>query len=145
MQTQKSPVSIYVDGSFSNGRAAYAALIMADGEELARLVGVDVSEELLSMRNVGAEMTAVVRALAWCRKQSIPEVTIYFDYQGLESWVIGAWKAKNPYTQKYAAFVQNCGVSITWRKVKAHSGNQHNEIVDGLARSAAQTAEGKAI
>jgi ribonuclease HI len=64
-------------------------------------------------------------------------VTLYFDYQGLESWATGAWRAKLPFTQLYAQTVNTSGITIHWSKVKAHSGNPENEIVDQLAKEGA--------
>ena len=64
-------------------------------------------------------------------------MTIHYDYQGLESWVTGDWKVKTAFTQDYAQFVQSSGLIIHWVKVKAHSGESGNEIVDKLARGAA--------
>ena len=65
-------------------------------------------------------------------------MTIHYDYQGLESWVTGDWKVKTSFTQDYAQIVQSSGLTIHWVKVKAHSGESGNEIVDKLARGAAQ-------
>jgi ribonuclease HI len=65
-------------------------------------------------------------------------MTIYYDYQGLESWATGAWRAKLPFTQAYANAVKESGITIHWVKVRAHSGNPENDIVDQLAKEAAQ-------
>ena len=65
-------------------------------------------------------------------------MTIYFDYQGLESWATGAWRTKLPFTQAYAQAVSESGLTIHWVKVKAHSGNPENDLVDQLAKEGAQ-------
>jgi ribonuclease HI len=78
-----------------------------------------------------------LKALEWCQAQGIAEVTLYFDYQGLESWATGAWRAKFPFTQYYARTVKASNITIHWIKVKAHSGNPENEIVDQLAKEGA--------
>ena len=79
----------------------------------------------------------ILKALEWCQAEGITEVTLYFDYQGLESWVTGAWRAKLPFTQFYAQTVNASDITIHWIKIKAHSGNPENEIVDQLAKEGA--------
>jgi ribonuclease HI len=109
-----------------------------NGQELHRASGSDVPADANRHRNVAGEIMAIRKAVAWCQRKKIKEMTIYFDYQGLESWVTGEWKAKTSFTQDYAQYVQNSGLTIHWVKVKAHSGESGNEIVDKLARGAAQ-------
>jgi len=111
---------------------------MEGGQELHRANGNDVTPEAHVHRNVAGEITAVLKALAWCENQGIPAATVYYDYQGLASWVIGSWKAKMPFTQAYVEAIRNSGVALTWKKVLAHSGEPYNEVVDQLARAAAQ-------
>ena len=76
--------------------------------------------------------------MAWCQRKEIIEISIHYDYQGLESWVTGDWKAKPAFTQDYAQFVQSSGLTIHGVKVRAHSGESGNEIVDKLVRGAAE-------
>ena len=92
----------------------------------------------MNHRNVAGEILAILKAIKWCQSQKITEITIYFDYQGLESWVTGAWRAKLAFTQAYAQAVTESGLTIHWVKVKAHSGNPENELVDQLAKEGAQ-------
>ncbi len=147
-QTNPSDVSsdtftaIWVDGSCfpqSDGslRIGWGLLVKQDGEEIYRANGNDIPPEATNHRNVAGEIFGVLKALEWCQKQGIAEVTLYFDYQGLESWATGAWQAKLPFTQLYAQTVNTSGVRIHWSKVKAHSGVPENEIVDQLAKKGA--------
>ncbi|MCH8040456.1 MAG: ribonuclease H family protein [Nitrospinae bacterium] len=137
------PVGIWVDGAclqHAEGgmRFGWAYLVMEGGQELHQANGNDVSPEAHVHRNVAGEITAVLRALAWCEHQGITAATVYYDYQGLASWPQGSWKAKMPFTQAYVEAVRNSGVALTWKKVLAHSGEPYNEVVDQLARAAAQ-------
>ncbi len=142
-------IHIWVDGSClrsSNGRLHFGwAYVILDGErELHRASGHDVPAEACRHRNVAGEIQAVLRALAWCQAHGIAAVTVYFDYQGLASWVEGAWKTTTPFTRAYVEQVQALGMTLTWHKVRAHSGEKYNELVDQLAREAARSAQGKA-
>ena len=100
--------------------------------------------EARRQRNVAGEIQAVLQALAWCREHGITAATIYFDYQGLASWVEGTWKTRTSFTQAYAERVRALGMTLTWHKVQAHSGEPYNELVDQLARDAARSVPGKA-
>ena len=119
-------------------KMGWAYLILEDGEERHRASGRDIPEGAEQHRNVAGEIQAVLKALTWCQQHGIDTATIYYDYQGLESWVDGSWKAKTPLTQAYATTVQSSGITLTWEKVQAHSGEHFNEIVDQLAREAAR-------
>ena len=81
---------------------------------------------------------AVRKAIDWCQLKRIQEITVHYDYQGLASWVTRDWRVKTSFTQEYAYIVHQSGLTIHWEKVKAHSGELRNEIVDKLARKAAK-------
>jgi len=142
-----SAIAIWVDGSCFPQRdgsllVGWGLLVKKDGEEIYRAKGNDIPAEALKHRNVAGEILGILKALQWCQAQGITTVTLYYDYQGLESWTTGAWRAKLPFTQYYAQTVQASGIGIHWVKVKAHSGNPENEIVDQLAKEGAMDREG---
>lgn len=138
-------VHVWVDGSCfpnSKGRLNFGwAYVVLDGVwELHRASGNDVPAEARQHRNVAGEIQAVLRALEWCREHGIGKAAIHFDYQGLASWVEGTWKTRRAFTQAYAERVRALGMTLTWHKVQAHSGDVYNELVDRLAREAARSA-----
>ncbi len=138
-------VHIWVDGAFlpqgeEPPRFGWAYVILNGEQELCRGKGHDVPADARQHRNVAAEIQAVVHALTWCRNHGIAVATIYFDYQGLASWVQGEWKTRTPFTQSYVAKVRALGMQLTWQKVRAHSGEKYNELVDQLAKEAARPA-----
>ena len=136
-------IEIWVDGSCfpqANGllRLGWGLLVKKNGVEIHRDKGNDIPHTAVDHRNVAGEILAILKAIQWCKSQEITEVTIYYDYKGLESWATGAWRAKLPFTQAYAHTVKESGITIHWVKVKAHTGNPENDIVDQLAKEAAQ-------
>ena len=140
--TPDSSTEIWVDGSCflqrdGSLRIGWGLLVKQNGEEVYRAKGNDIPPEATNHRNVAGEIFGILKALEWCQTQGIGEVTIYFDYQGLESWATGSWRAKLPFTQSYAQTVKESGMTIQWIKVKAHSGNAENDIVDQLAKEGA--------
>jgi ribonuclease HI len=134
-------VEIDVDGAWvEGGGVGYGLVIRQDGEEVYRAGGpVPGDPDLLGHRQIGGEIYAVVEALRWCVRHKVPACTIYHDYEGLEAWATGRWKAKTPLTKRYVAFLRQVRdkVQITWVKVPAHKGHHWNEVVDQLARAGA--------
>ena len=136
-------IEIWVDGSCfpqANGslQLGWGLLVKKEGVEIHRDKGNDIPHTAVGHRNVAGEILGILKAIQWCQSQGITDITIYYDYQGLESWATGAWRAKLPFTQAYADAVKKSGMTIHWVKVKAHSGNPENEIVDNLAKEAAR-------
>ena len=44
------------------------------------------------MRNVSGEILGAMAAVERAIELKLPEVTIYYDYMGIEMWAEGAWK-----------------------------------------------------
>lgn len=125
---------LYVDGSFLNDRVGYGGVIVKQDTVVDELCGTVENPAMHSMRQVGGEIMAVQKALEWCRQHDVKDVDIFYDYAGVEHWVTGSWRAKNEFTQAYAAFVRGCGIQIRWHKIKSHSGDRWNDRADELAK-----------
>ena len=132
---------IYVDGSFINGATGYGAVVLKNGEVVDELSGAVEASEVDGTRQVAGELIAVKEALNWCRRHSVKEVSIYYDYLGIEKWATGKWKTKQPLTREYARFVSECSIKIHWHKVDSHTGNRWNDRADILAKQGAGLAK----
>lgn len=128
--------TIYVDGSFRDDRASYGYVVIHNGIKITEGNGCDVPESWLHHQNVAGEMWAVLKAVEYCEAHNWEAVRIAYDYEGLEAWPTGRWRAKNASTQYYRSCIQRAKVEITWIKVKAHSGVLWNERADALAAEA---------
>lgn len=138
---------IYVDGSYINGATGYGAVILKDGRAVDELCGAVDAEEVNNTRQIAGELIAVREALNWCLKHSIDEVSIYYDYLGIEKWATREWKTNQPLTKDYARFVGECPIRIHWHKVDSHTGDRWNDRADALAKKGAgsvQAAPGSA-
>ena len=129
---------LYVDGSEYLGRVGYGWVLLLDGTELQRGSGPVPPEQVEGARQVAGELMAVGHALRWCKAHGIDRLRLHYDYQGIENWATGRWKARKALTQRYAEFMRTIGIQIEFLKVKSHSGDHWNDVVDQLARSAAQ-------
>lgn len=140
VEVPENMVIAYVDGSFEKniGRYAFGCVILTpDGDEI-RKSGSGNDPAGVAIRNVAGEMLGAMNAVKWAQEKGYPAVEIRYDYEGVEKWVTGVWRAKTPLTSKYAAYMQNAGkaVHISFCKVAAHTGNHYNEEADQLAKSA---------
>jgi ribonuclease HI len=128
---------IYVDGSFINGATGYGAVILKDQKVVDELSGAVPIAEVSDTRQVAGELVAVKEALNWCLAHSVSEVSIYYDYLGIEKWATGKWKTNKPLTRDYARFVRDCPIKIHWHKVNSHTGDRWNDRADALAKQGA--------
>lgn len=131
---------IYVDGSFNikTKEYGYGCVIIEGQKVIQKLYGKGNQPEYVSMRNVSGEILGCMTALQYALDHGYQNVWIYYDYEGIEKWANGLWKANKPGTQKYVKTIQNFrnDLHIQFIKVLAHSGDTYNEMADALAKKA---------
>lgn len=135
-QLENGEVHAFVDGSSIDGKVGYGIVILRKGVVLEEINGVVDRPDYCQHHQVGGELVAAVKFFQWCLKNKISRCTIHYDYEGIQKWATGAWKANKELTQKYGEYVQKLPLEITWNKVKSHSGNLWNERADRLAKDA---------
>lgn len=133
-------LAVYVDGSFSleKGNFSYGLIALHNGEEVYETCGSGEDEDAVALRNVAGEVLGSLKAVEYALENNYKEVTIFYDYQGIECWAIGTWKRNKHLTQEYHKVMQEYmkKIKINFVKVKGHSGNKYNEVVDKLAKKA---------
>ncbi|MCD8380672.1 MAG: hypothetical protein LUC95_10240 [Lachnospiraceae bacterium] len=136
----------YVDGSYNEALLKYAfgCVLLTPEETIIERSGSGSSADSLAIRNVAGEMLGAMYAARYACVKGYRELEIRYDYEGIEKWVTGAWKAKKELTQKYAAYMRSRQqyISITFTKVKAHSGDTYNDRADELAKEALTKPDG---
>ena len=129
----------FVDGSFNenNGMYGYGGFLDVHGHRYP-ITGAGSEPELSAMRNVAGEIKGSMAAVMKAEELGIRELTILYDYRGIEEWATGGWKANNPATKAYKEFMDpsNRKVDIVFEKVAAHTGIEGNEMADVMAKSA---------
>ena len=129
---------IYVDGSFmiEKGNYSFGLVAVEDGEVIHKDNGKGFDEEAIALRNVSGEVLGAQKAIEFALDKGYKEVTIAYDYQGVESWALGTWKRNNRITVEYNEFMQSKmnEVKIRFKKIKGHSGDKYNDLADKLAK-----------
>ena len=132
-------VYAFVDGSFNvkTGVYGYGGFLF-DGQVKYILSGSGDDAEMATMRNVAGEILGSMAAVEKALELGIKELSIYYDYMGIEMWATGAWKRNKEGTIAYHEYMNSVRdkIQINFIKVKGHSGVEGNEEADILAKKA---------
>jgi ribonuclease HI len=130
----------FVDGAYISGITGYGAVIYL-GENIKTELSGTIPDT--KFRQFGGELKSVIEAIKWCKDNAVKKVRINYDYQGIEKFATGKWKAGNELSQKYVNFILKNAienkVEIEWRHIKSHTGNAKNDRADALAKKAAKS------
>lgn len=136
----------YVDGCFNTSTNEYSCgvVIFFDGGE-EHLSQKFNDPNLATMRNVAGEIEGAKRAIKFCIDNKIKSLDIFYDYEGIEKWCTGAWRANKPGTIEYKKYYNSVKdlLKITFVKVRGHSGDTYNDLADSLAKAAVGIGEPK--
>ena len=137
---------IYTDGSYKKnlklGASAY--VIFKDDVLVAQFSKVFDDPETLVAWNVGPEIKAcqyaLIRILTFENDfETEINIDIYHDYVGVADWATGKWKkTQHKFAKDYVNFIKDLSknVHLNFHKVKGHSGNKYNDLVDSLCTKA---------
>lgn len=94
--------------------------------------------DVIATHNVGAELMGARRALELALANGCNHMILYYDYTGIENFATKAWRATNPQIKEYQDFMQKYmrNIEIQFVKIKAHSGNEYNDLAERLAKYA---------
>lgn len=131
----------YVDGSFDGYSKTYGfggfIIYEENGKKCVRVVqGAGNDSDMSKMRNVAGEISGAMRIVEEAIYLGLEEITLYYDYAGIENWVTGVWSCNKYETNQYASFMRKSSkqMCIHFHKVAGHSGDTGNEIVDTIAK-----------
>lgn len=132
-------VYAFVDGSYNaaTGVYGYGGFLIHGGEKEI-LQGAGDEPEMASMHNVAGEVLGSMAAVERAVELGLPELTVYYDYMGIEMWANGNWKRNKAGTIAYHDYIASVRdqIKLSFVKVKGHSGVEGNEEADRLAKEA---------
>ncbi len=132
-----SNVCAYVDGSFNSTTNEYSfgCVLLMDSKESHFSKKFD-DEEYAAMRNVSGEIKGAAFIINHLIKLGIKEVSLFYDYEGIEKWYTGKWKTNSDATKRYVDFANTAkkSIKVNFVKVKSHSNDKYNDLADRLAK-----------
>ena len=136
---KQSEAFAYVDGSYDDTTKSYSyGMVMMHKEEELHFFKKFEQDDMSDMRNVAGEIEGSMAAMKYCMDHNIKSISIFYDYEGIEKWCNGDWKAKKEGTRRYVKFYEDASkyVDVDFIKVKGHSGDKYNDLADELAKRA---------
>ena len=140
----KQKANIYVDGSYNPTTNIIGCAFMLYVDASKKPHRVAFSKQLKSQQKYGsniAEITAVKTAIKTARSLGITQINIYHDWNGIELFSHrDNVKQRHNACTSYAVYadyiekVRNDAI-ICFIKVKAHSGDELNSLVDKMAKA----------
>ncbi|WP_249028844.1 ribonuclease H1 domain-containing protein [Tannockella kyphosi] len=130
----------YVDGSYNIKTKVYGyGCVILEGQQVIQTMSdVGNNQEDALMRNVAGELLGCLCAIEYAIEKKQPAISIYYDYEGIEKWAKGLWKANKPGTISYIKQIKlyQQQIAIQFVKVLAHSNDYYNDKADELAKKA---------
>ncbi|MDN6968837.1 hypothetical protein FCS83_09855 [Oenococcus sp. UCMA 17063] len=135
-------VVAYTDGSrlSASDKYGYSFIAVDENEKniLYQASGSGNKAEYLVSKQIAGETLAVLAAINWAISFGADQILIKYDYEGLEKWTNGSWKANKIVAKDYKSELEilKQRIQIDFQKVKAHSGDKFNDQVDKAAKIA---------
>ena len=130
-------VIYYVDGSYMNDVIGWGWVKVKNGKQIGSdCGGIKPTQE--TSRNITGELQATMFAVKNAVLTGVKDIYIGHDYQGISCYVRKEWKPKSKesvaYTKWMLDAIKTYNLNIQFFKIKGHTGNEWNEVVDKVAK-----------
>ena len=132
-------VYAFTDGSYNVATKVYGFggfLHYSDEEPDVEIRGNNNDPEEAESRNISGEVHGAVAAMKKAVELGLTEMTLFYDYEGVEKWPTRLWKANKKiskfYVEEYDKIKDKLKVNFV--HVKAHTGIPGNEEADRIAK-----------
>lgn len=139
----KDEIFAYIDGSYNKATqtSGFGLAFVKNGEIIYEDKKAFPNHQYNEYWNVFGEIKGAEEALRVAISKGYKSICLVYDYQGIERWATGEWKANNDLTKEYQRNIKDFSeyISINFKKVKSHAsvedgGDEMNEYVDKLAK-----------
>lgn len=124
---------IDVDSSL-NANGASCGIVLRDSSN--KILG-KISRELVAKTSVEAEIRGAMYAIKYAIMEDFSEICLRYDYVGIFEYLVS--EASTDIAKEYQNFfkniINNNNIEVYFKKVKAHSSDEYNELADYLAES----------
>lgn len=139
-------INVFVDGSYSKitpNKTFGGVVILNENYEVISIRRVETTmHDFVKTNNAGGEVIASLMAItesSMICKDEESIVRIFYDYRGVRDFITGDYKAKSKGMIYYVQGVRNIlnsnpNIKLEFIKVKSHSGNKFNDLVDLVAK-----------
>lgn len=140
--TATDSIEAYVDGSFARKKKqySYGVVMLKEGKVLDTFYRAGSDERYVESFQIAGEVIGALEAIRWAKARHYKSILIHYDYLGIEQWATGMWKANKlvskDYIQEFNVLAKD--ITIRFKKEKAHTGIEFNELADQLAKRALQ-------
>lgn len=125
------PCIIDVDSSL-DGDMACCGIVLRDSSN--KILG-KISRELNAKTSVEAEIRGAMHAIKYAIMEDFTEICLRYDYIGIFEYLVSipSTDIAKEYQEFFRKIVNNNEIEIYFKKVKAHSLDEYNELADYLA------------
>lgn len=137
--TNLPAIYAFTDGSFNVATGVYGFggfLHYSDVEDDIEIRGNGNDPDEAVSRNVSGEVHGAVAAMHKAVELGITEMTLFYDYEGVEKWPLRLWKTNKKISMFYVSEYDKVKdkLKVNFVHVKAHTGIPGNEAADRMAK-----------
>lgn len=136
-------VVAYTDGSHNKKTGEYGSgvVITRHNKVIAEMSVMGAVPDFQKSNQAPGELFAIIYAIQWAVNNRCSQIEIQHDFETASKLARGLCKASAPVSKEYNRLYNELATiigedNITFKKIKAHSGNPGNARADQLARIA---------
>lgn len=137
-QPEKQVIA-FVDGSFSDKISKYSFGVVLLYNNKEQYLYNSYNDEIgLKYNNFSGEIRATKEAILWSIDKEFDKIIIFHDYEGIQKFASGEYKARNEISIDYYNFIieSRKKITIEFISIESHSGIVYNDKADKLAKDA---------